>query len=248
MSIDFLIELYKDLPKMGAGSPETIRRVYSMLELPTKPTILDVGCGTGMTSIELAKISKGKVVAIDIIQDYLEILHERAEKQGVSDRIQTVQKDMRSMDFDKDAFDVIWSENSVFMVGIEKALREWRRFLKKDGYIVVSVIAKLKEDPPIDAKDYWEYTYPSMKTYEETEKIIRSQKYKLVGSLKIPEKDYWDNCYTPLQKKIDAIREKYSSDMQSMEWLDLNQREIDIFRKYGSEFYGCVFYIMQNIV
>ena len=84
MSIDFLIELYKDLPKMGAGSPETIRRVYSILELPNNPIILDVGCGTGMTSIELAKISKGKVVAIDLIQNYLNILRERAEKQGVS--------------------------------------------------------------------------------------------------------------------------------------------------------------------
>lgn len=247
MSIDFLIELYKDLPKMGAGSPETIRNVVSMLELPTNPTILDVGCGTGMTSIELAKISRGKVVALDLIQDYLDVLRERAEKQGVSDRIQIVQKDMRSMDFEKDSFDVIWSENSVFLVGFEKALRDWRRFLKKQGYLVISVLAKLKDDPPIDAKDYWEYTYPAMRTHNEIEDIIRAQRYKLIGSLKIPDADYWDTCYTPLEKKIEVIREKYASDKQSMEWLDLNQMEIDIFRKYGSEYYGCLFYVMQNV-
>ena len=37
-----------------------------LTDLPKKPSILDLGCGTGIQSINLAKLAKGKVIALDI--------------------------------------------------------------------------------------------------------------------------------------------------------------------------------------
>lgn len=240
---DILTELYKDLPKQS--SHETIKKAFSMVKnLPPEPVILDVGCGTGMSSIELAKISNGKIVALDINQIFLDILRNKAMEQGVADRIQTINKSMASMDFEENSFDVIWSENSIFFVGFEKALREWRYFLKKGGFFVVSVITKLKDNPPVDAKNHWRKVYPSIKSYDEILKIIEKQEYKLISSFAFPESDWWDYCYAPLEKKILSLREKYGDKFKRE--LDMNQNEIDYFRKYGFEYYAIVFYIMQN--
>ncbi|MFX1466937.1 MAG: class I SAM-dependent methyltransferase [Promethearchaeota archaeon] len=239
---DFLTELYKDLPKLGHG--ETIKKAFSMLKgLPPEPVILDVGCGTGMSSIELAKMS-AKVVSLDINQTFLNILRNKAMEQGVADRIQTINKSMVSMDFEENSFDVIWSENSIFFVGFEKALKEWRYFLKKGGFLVVSVIVKLKETPPVDAKKYWEKVYPSIRSHNDILKIIEKQGYKLISSFALPESDYWENCYVPLEKNILRLRKKYGGKFKNE--LDMNQNEINFFRKYGFEYYWIVFYIMQN--
>jgi ubiquinone/menaquinone biosynthesis C-methylase UbiE len=241
---NILNELYKDLPKLEQGSLETIKKAVSMLNnLPPNPVILDVGCGTGRTSIELAKIFNCNVVALDINQFFLDILRNKAMEQGVEDRIQTINKSMASMDFEENSFDVIWSENSIFIVGFEKALKEWRYFLKKGGFLVVSVIAKLKDNPPVDAKKYWAKVYPSIKSHDEILKIIEKQGYKLRSSFDFPESDWWDYFYAPLEKKILTLREEYGDKFKKE--LDMNQNEIDYFKKYGFKYYGIVFYIMQ---
>jgi len=245
MTEDFLTEIYKDLPKLGPGSPETARRVYAALELPKRPVILDVGCGTGMTSIELARISGGRVFALDINQTFLDILKERATEQSLAERIETIRKDLRSMDFEEDSFDLIWAESVVFAVGFETALKEWRRFLKPGGYLVISLLVRLDDNAPIEAKDYWEHVYPSVMTQDEVQDAILKAGYRLLGTLRIPDSDSWENCYGPLEEILGELRNEYANDKQKRAVLDMNQREIDIFRKYGSEHYGFLVYSMQ---
>ena len=241
-----LTELYKDIPKLGTGSPKTIRQVYDKLQLSTKPTILDVGCATGMSSIELAKISGGRVTALDINQVYLDILDDKAKEQGLSDRISILNQDLFAMDFEASSFDVIWAENVIFSLGIKGALRSWRRFLKTRGYIVFSTIVRLKDEVPDEARNYWERVYPAVETHNRIEKIIEEEQYRLVDTILIPTAETMEFCYIPIEKKIEELREKYSANREFIDYLDVNQEEIEIVRKYDSEFYGSVFYITQK--
>jgi ubiquinone/menaquinone biosynthesis C-methylase UbiE len=245
-SEELLVELYRNIPKLGPGSPETTRSVYSMLQLPKNPTILDVGCATGMSSIELARLSGGRVIAFDINEVYLSILKQRAEEKGVAERIQTSRGSIHNMNFDEKTFDVIWAENIVFVLGLERALNEWKRFLKSRGYFVISILVRCSNNVPEDASAYWEAVYPNVKTHETVLRIIEQQDYRFVNSLSIPESDTMKNCYLPLEKEVSRLREKYSSNGEFMDWLNLNQREIDMVRKYGSEYYVFTFYIMQK--
>ena len=242
---ELLVELYRDIPKLGPGSTETTRSVYSMLQLPEEPTILDVGCATGMSSIELAKLSGGRVIAFDINEVYLDILKERAKKEGVAERIQTSKGSIHHMDFKENTLDVIWAENIVFVLGLERALSEWKRFLKSRGYLVISILVRRSNNAPEDASAYWESVYPGLGTHETVLRIIEQQGYRFINSLSIPDSDTMKNCYLPLERQISRLREKYSSNGEFMDWLNLNQREIDIVRKYGSEYYVFTFYTMQ---
>ena len=54
-------------------------------------TALDVGCGKGFASLGLARLvgKSGLIIAADLQPEMLEMVRDRAEKAGLSDRIQT---------------------------------------------------------------------------------------------------------------------------------------------------------------
>ena len=52
-------------------------------------TVMDVGCGMGYFSIGMAKLvgATGKIIAVDLQQKMLDIMHRRARRSGVAERI-----------------------------------------------------------------------------------------------------------------------------------------------------------------
>lgn len=51
-------EVHSGLPREGPGDNKSTRKAYMMLgDLPENPRILDIGCGPGMQTVELAKLS-----------------------------------------------------------------------------------------------------------------------------------------------------------------------------------------------
>jgi ubiquinone/menaquinone biosynthesis C-methylase UbiE len=209
-----------------------------------KPEILDIGCGTGMQTIELAMFSNGTIIALDIHLAYLKEVNKQATEQGVVDNIQTINQSMLSMGFKEESFDVIWAEGSAYILGFEKALKEWRFFLRKPGYLAISELVWLKDNAPNEAKEFFKLEYPAMKSHAENVKIIGHLGYELIDSFTLPESDWWDYFYAPLEKRIVILREKYIKNVQNIKELDMTQKEVDIFRKY-SEYYGYAFYVMK---
>lgn len=80
--MDVFFEIHRDLPREGPGNNESTRKAFHLLNgLPSQPNILDIGCGPGMQTIEIAKMTNGKIIAIDTHEPFLEELNRRAEKQ-----------------------------------------------------------------------------------------------------------------------------------------------------------------------
>lgn len=46
--------------------------------------IADVGCGPGYFTLPVVHMTKGTVYAVDVSPEMLDILHERAEQEGLS--------------------------------------------------------------------------------------------------------------------------------------------------------------------
>jgi ubiquinone/menaquinone biosynthesis C-methylase UbiE len=107
METDIRRELHGELSR---GSPARLaftRKAFQMLPELGNPRILDVGCGQGGPTLELARLSGGQVTGLDIDQAALDELVRRAGQEGLSGRIQVVQGSMLNMEFADESFDVI---------------------------------------------------------------------------------------------------------------------------------------------
>ncbi len=68
-------------------NPQKILGVY----IEAGQTVLDVGCGPGTFSLAMAKMvgESGKVIAVDVQEEMLQIVREKAARQGLESRIVT---------------------------------------------------------------------------------------------------------------------------------------------------------------
>jgi len=243
--MDIFFEIHKDLPREGPGDCQSTRKALSMLKaLPAKPLILDIGCGPGMQTLDLARYTSGKVIAVDTHQPFLEQLEKRARAAALSGRITTVNESMFSLPFQEQSFDLIWSEGAIYIMGFEQGLRAWRALLKPGGYAAVTEISWLKPNPPEEVHSYWMVEYPGIRSIDENLKSIGASGYREIGHFSLPSSSWWTDYYNPIEARLPSLREKYRGNAEASTVLDAEQKEIDIFRKY-SDWYGYVFYVMQ---
>jgi ubiquinone/menaquinone biosynthesis C-methylase UbiE len=244
--MDIFFEIHSGLPREGPGDNVSTKRAFSFLtDLPSEPLIVDIGCGPGMQTVQLAKLTEGKIIAVDTHQPFLDELTRRARQQGVEGQINTRNLSMFDLPFEEDKLDVIWAESSIYIYGFMDALNDWKRFLKKGGYFVASELSWVKLNPPNECARFWEEAYPQIKSVEDNLRMIKDLGYKLVQHFEIPKQSWMDNYYTPLKKKINALREKYKNNEEALDFLEGEMEEIRIFDQFH-QYYGYVFYIMQN--
>jgi SAM-dependent methyltransferase len=245
MALDIQRELHGELSR---GSPARLaftRRAFQMLPALDRPRILDVGCGQGGPTLELARLSGGQVTGLDIDSSALQALARRAGEQGLSDHVHTVQRSMSELDFPDESFDVVWSEGSMHVLGFERALGEWRRLIRPRGFLVVHEMVWLRPDPAPEVKNCPELAYPGIRTAPEYVEQIPDHGYELVGHFLLPE-DFWlADYFLPMVARIQELREKYSGDGEAQKVLDKEQRAADLFRRHAN-WYGSAFLIMQK--
>lgn len=244
--MEFFFEIHKDLPREGPGDMDSTRKAFrKLVNLPEQPTILDVGCGPGAQTMDLASISDGVIHAVDTHQPFLDVLQQKINDVGFQDRIKVHNQSMSALDFPPASFDLIWSEGAIYIMGFEKGLKAWKPILKPEGYIVVTEATWLKPDPPEEIQGFWQQAYPQMKSLEENLDIIYAAGFYLIDYFVLPETSWTEEYYQPMQLRIEKLREQYKDDPQKLAILDEEQVEIQLYNKY-SDWYGYVFYIMQN--
>ena len=223
MSKDLLFEINQDHFRERLN--KYTRKAFQMLPELEKPRILDIGCGSGVPTIELAKLSNGEIIGIDINQSLLDKLNRKIEEEGFSNRMKTMKCSLFEIDFPDESFDIIWAEGSISIIGFEKGLKEWNRLLKTNGFLVV---------------------HDEIKTVSNKLKKIPSCGYKLINYFSLPEDVWWIEYYRPLEIRIKELRIKYNNDPEALKILKKFQNEIDMVKKNPKD-YGSGFYIMQKL-
>lgn len=243
MNDDILKELYRGLPK--EERIKYTKKAFKMIPYVDKPEILDVGCGRGVPTIELAKLSGGEVIGLDISKESLNELERKAKELNLSDKVQTIECSIFEMSFPNECFDIIWSEGSIFLIGFERGLKDWRKFIKLEGFLVVHEMCYLEVDPPPEIRNYWEKVYPGIRNVEGNLEFITECGYRIIEYFSLPV-DAWSKLYfKPLQERIETLRKKYRNKENVIEILNKEQKEVDLYNKYY-KWYGSAFYIMQK--
>ena len=245
--MNLFFEIHKDIPREGPGENASTKQALLMLkDLHSEPNILDIGCGPGMQTIELAKNINGRIVALDTHKPFLNALTRNAVDEGVAEKIKATEGSMFSLEFEKNSFDLLWSEGAIFIIGFSRGIKEWREYIKTGGYLVVSEISWLRQDIPEEARAFWEDDYPEITDIESNIKIIQESGYSPVGHFVLPKSGWWNDYYNPLIERIKVLREEYYGDKEANDMMDNTEREIEIYKKY-SDYYGYVFYLMKKV-
>lgn len=245
MSGDVFFEIHRNLLREGLGRNKYTRKAFRMLPELDAPRILDVGCGTGEPTLELARLSGGWVIGLDIHQPFLDELTKKIERAGLTDCVRVVNGSMLAMDFPDASFDVIWAEGSIFVVGFERGLREWRRLIKPDGFLVVHEMVWLHPDPPEAIFNHWKRIYPGIRTVPENLERIPDCGYGILGHFALLEDVWWTEYYAPLSERVETLRKKYAGNPEALAVVEKEQREIDMYKKY-QKWYGSAFFVMRK--
>ena len=184
MAKENILHIFKD--KVRKNYNKYTRRAYKILPQISNPCILDIGCGSGVPTMELAALSGGYVTGIDIDQIALDELNEKIERAGLYDRMKAINCSAADISFPNRSFDIIWAEGAIATIGFEKGLREWKRLIKPDGFLVI---------------------HDDIGDVEKKKRQISQYGYQLLDCFIIEGNEWWSGLYKPLGEAIKEIRE-----------------------------------------
>jgi SAM-dependent methyltransferase len=135
---------------------------YLLPHLKAGSSVLDVGCGPGTITADLAvRVAPGPVTAVDQFADVLNVARAEAQQRNLSN-VSFVASDVHRLDFPDDAFDVVHAHQVLQHVADPvHALREMRRVCVPGG-----IVAARDADysgfiwfPRLPALDFWRDIY-----------------------------------------------------------------------------------------
>ena len=239
-------EVFEEMPRQGPGDNESTKRAFGkIIGVKENPSVLDIGCGTGMQTLLLSRLTDGKITAVDNHKPFIDLLKKKIAETGAGEKIEALIGDMGNLPFLDESFDIIWSEGSVFIIGFENGLGLWKRLLKRNGYLVISDLVWFKRNPPEDAVKFFSAEGANVTYYEDLFKVIASAGYELKDSFRLPDESWWTYFYAPMLEIVERKRIEHRGDKKSEDVLDMLQLEAEIHKKYR-EFYGYSFFVMKK--
>ena len=188
-----------------------------------EPRLLDIGCGTGLPTMELAKLSEGEVIGIDIDKNALDKLNLELEKRKLSGLIKTIYCSLYQFDFPDQSFNVIWEEGVFHLLELNQVLTICYKLLKDKGCLVM---------------------FETITWIKDKFKIFTDYGFKLINQIILPENYWWLEYYLPLENLIKVLCAKYKNSKE-LEDFKPYEREIEMVKKNPRKF-DCGFYIMQK--
>jgi SAM-dependent methyltransferase len=243
---EIFFEVYENLPRQGPGNLACAAKALGLCrELRQFPAVLDLGCGAGGQTLQLAELTSGSIVAIDSHAPSIERLKAALAERDLSRRVSAVVGDMVRPGLPPGSFDLVWSEGALYSIGLRAALRVCHGLLRPGGYLAFTDAVWRRENPPAEVKGGFELDYPSMGWVDDDVAAIRECGFELVGHFTLPDGAWWDDFYTPMEALITELRGKYAGDAEALAILDRLAEEPEMHRRH-SDFYAYEFFVARR--
>ena len=141
------------------GGFETTKALIESCHISQNTCVLEVGCGVGATACYLAKKYTCHVVGVDLRESMVARSNERAQREGVEDRVEFRVADAQDLPFDDAHFDVVIAESvATFIEDKRKVVGEYARVVKPGGYVGMNEEIWLKT-PPTRLVEFAKHTW-----------------------------------------------------------------------------------------
>ncbi len=200
------------------------RHAYALLPAMGQPLFLDIGCGSGQATIELARLSGSSVVGIDTDATALSELRRRIEVDRLGQRIEIVNASLFDVSFADESFDLLWEEGVLHLLDSTRSLTVCRRLLKPGGFMVM---------------------HETVVWFESIRANLSADGFGIVNEYLLPKRCWWTDYYAPLEDRIRLLREERGREIAS-EKLAQYEREIAMVKANPDRF-DCGFFILQKL-
>lgn len=232
--LEILIDLHKSGARQGPGGDHETRVAIELAGLDrSRPLkIADIGCGTGASTLVLARELDAHITAVDLFPDFLGVLQATADREGLKDKIEPLACSMDALPFPDEAYDVIWSEGAIYNMGFENGVKNWKRFLKPGGKLVVSEITWLTATRPTELQTHWDNEYPEIDTASNKIAILERHGYTPLAYIALPTHCWMDNYYEPLRSRFPTFLDQHHHSEPARAIIEAEQQEIALYQKY----------------
>ena len=127
-----LQEAYENVYDNVKALRKPAERLVEYAKLAPGQRVLDVACGTGLSTMPAAVVvgNMGRVIGIDITEKYLDVARKKAASAGLSN-VEYRMGNAEALEYDDASFDAVICASAIFFFkDIPKVLYEWRRVLK----------------------------------------------------------------------------------------------------------------------
>ncbi|MEY6430800.1 class I SAM-dependent methyltransferase [Thioalkalicoccus limnaeus] len=239
-------EVYEALPRQGPGNRTGMERALGYCRsMPPSPAILDLGCGVGGQTLDLAMLTTGPILALDQHAPSIARLKAAIAERGLDHQVSAIVADMVRPGLPPASFDLIWSEGALYNIGIANALGTCHGLLRPGGYLAFTDAVWRKENPPPEVRASFESDYPGMGWAEDIVAAIKDSGLEHLGRFTLPDEAWWSDFYTPMQERIRALRGHYDQDDEALAILDQIAQEPEMHRRY-SDYYAYEFFIARR--
>ena len=232
--LQLLIDLHKHANRQGPGGDvETVQAMDLAGLSRTAPlAVADIGCGTGASTLTLARLLNAEITAVDFLQEFLDEMEIRARREGLEEKITPVCASMEALPFEDEAFDVIWSEGAIYNIGFEKGVADWKRYLKPGGLLVASELTWTTGTRPAELQQHWDSEYPEVDTASAKMGVLEDKGYSPVGYFVLPEHCWLANYYRPMQAGFRDFLERHGNSDEARAIVGAERHEIELYEKY----------------
>ena len=136
----------------GRGATD---RLVQLCGITSSSKVLEIGCGVGLTSCYLAQKVGCSVTSVDLNGAMVTWARQRAEREGLADRIVFCVADAQGLPFVDGSFDAVISESvTAFVPDKARAIGEYRRVLRPGGSLGLTEVSWVMSPPPADLVDF----------------------------------------------------------------------------------------------
>lgn len=245
--LEILLYVFDGLDRQGPGSAASTRKALSLLPGPIADgLVLDLGCGTGASTLELARALDRPIVAADVNPAALATLADRLAAAGIETPVETRLASMDDLGLPPASAALIWSEGATFTVGTERALAHWWPLVRPGGYVAFTDLMWLSGRRPAEAVAFLDGCYEGLAPMPDLSGVLAMAArigYRLEAHFVLPESDWWDEYYAGLAARITALRPGADPALAAM--IARLETEMAIYRAHAAAF-GYAFVILSK--
>lgn len=232
---ELLIDLHRDTERQGPGGVEQTLRAIELagLDRGTPLRIADLGCGTGAAAKVLAAELHGDVIAVDIAEPFLDTLRAAAAREPLRATVTTRTCSIDDLPFGDGELDVIWSEGAIYSIGFEAGVRDWMRYLKPGGRLVVSELTWLTGTRPAELHEYWTTMYPEVDVASAKIGVLEQHGYRPQAYFVLPPSCWLANYYEPVETRFEAFLARHGHSDAAVSLVAAEREEIALYREYA---------------